>query len=325
MTLTPAKLNIALLTYNHAEFIERALNSVLNQKTNFPFLIIVGDDGSTDGTQDILKSYLKKYPDQIKLLLSPKNFGVFHNIHKLLKACTAPYIAILEGDDYWSYPNKLQAQVDFLVHHPNYQGCFHDTLIEVENNELNLKTNQYFSGFRYYSQFNQYNTDFHPWDLITRTIIPTSALVFVNNNWSEQILKFKDISLSLSWAFELLLLKKDTYNPGKFRYINEVWSTYTNHSNGITKQKDTSSFIKTNKKILKRLLKDPYYRNLKDYIYFALMEEERYTYFQTSIKRKPWLTILQFIRYSLLYTFYRALSFIKLTLFKKGTLRRPNP
>lgn len=304
------QINIALLTYNHAAYIQRALDSILSQKTDFPFLIIVGDDGSTDGTQAILKSYAQKFPNQIQLLLAEQNQGVFQNIYKILQACTAPYIALLEGDDYWTYPHKLQTQVDFLNQHPDYQGCFHDTVIEIKDPQ---KINHYNSDFRYYSQIHRYRKELHPWDLVERTIIPTSSLVFRNRNWADRLLIFRDISLSLSWALECLFIKKAPDQPGKFRYFNEVWSTYNNHPEGLTKRSIPINFKKSTKAILKRLLKDPYYRHLKNHIYYSLLKEELYYFFSASNKKQKRRSIPRFIHFGILYLFYQTKTLIKLS------------
>lgn len=304
------QVNIALLCYNHGAFIQRALDSVLSQKTNFHYLVIAGDDGSTDQTPEILRAYQKKYPEKIRLLLAEQNQGVFYNIHKILQACTAPYIAFLEGDDYWTYPHKLQTQINFLEQNADYQGCFHDTQIEIQNPE---EIKHYNSDFRYYSQIHRYRPDVHPWDLIERTVIPTSSLVFRNSNWADQINIFQGISLSLSWAIECLLIKKDPFQGGKFRYFNEIWSAYNNHPAGITKQRDELEFKKSIKSILKRLLHDSFYRHLKNHIYASLMKEETYYYFNAKSQREKRQSIFRFLCFGLLYLFYQAKTLFKLS------------
>jgi len=114
-----------LLTYNHEKYVAQALDSMLNQKTNFKYEILIGDDCSTDNTPSILKEYKKKYPDKIKLFLRDKNLGGTKNNSLLLKECTGRYIAPLEGDDYWLGDNRLQYLVDFLEENPEYVGVSH--------------------------------------------------------------------------------------------------------------------------------------------------------------------------------------------------------
>ena len=121
-----------MVTYNHEKYISQAIESVLMQKTNFPFQLIIGEDCSTDGTRDIVKKYAEAYPDKIKTILNPHNIGPLRNAEQVFKACTGKYIAMLEGDDYWTDPYKLQKQVDFLEANPDH-GLVHtkyDVLID---------------------------------------------------------------------------------------------------------------------------------------------------------------------------------------------------
>lgn len=121
--------SIFMITYNHEKYIAQALESILMQKVDFEYEIIIGDDYSTDKTRDILKSYKERYPERIKLILRDKNIGVTNNVIEVYKNCTGKYIAMLEGDDYWTDKNKLQIQVDFLEDNIEYSGCFHNTKI----------------------------------------------------------------------------------------------------------------------------------------------------------------------------------------------------
>lgn len=114
--------SIQCLTYNHALYIRQCLDGFVMQKTNFRFEAIVHDDASTDGTQDIIREYEKKYPDIIKPIYQKENQyskGIPGYITNLVSSkCKGKYIAICEGDDYWTDPYKLQKQVDYLETHP---------------------------------------------------------------------------------------------------------------------------------------------------------------------------------------------------------------
>lgn len=122
------KVAVCVTSYNQSDVIEDALEGILNQKTTFPLLIVVGDDCSTDGSMELLKSYQENYPDRIRLVLQPENVGLFQNRKAIFKCCDAPYIAFCDGDDYWIDENCLQKKYDFLEKHPNYIGyqtaCF---------------------------------------------------------------------------------------------------------------------------------------------------------------------------------------------------------
>lgn len=116
-----SKVSVVLPTYNQKQFVREAIESILIQ--NYPNLeIIIGDDGSTDGTQEILLKYKEKYPDLFKLILSTKNEGVTVNCNKILKECTGKYIALFAGDDVW-LPGKLLLQVDLMQKSPSASLC----------------------------------------------------------------------------------------------------------------------------------------------------------------------------------------------------------
>lgn len=130
------KLSVIFITYNHAQYVEKALMSVINQKTDFPFEVVVGDDCSTDGTQDILKRIASGHPE-VKLNLRSENTGgrPTLNVYETTKKCTGQYLAYLEGDDFWTDDHKLQKQVDFLEDHPEYTACTHSMKMVDEKDE----------------------------------------------------------------------------------------------------------------------------------------------------------------------------------------------
>ncbi len=135
--------SVCMITYNHEKFISKAIEGVLMQKTSFPIKLIIGEDFSTDNTRRICIEYNEKYPEKIELLLPEKNLGMTPNFINTLKACAGKYIAICEGDDYWTDPLKLQKQVDFLEANPDY-GMVHtdyDILFQKTGNRV-IKKNQ---------------------------------------------------------------------------------------------------------------------------------------------------------------------------------------
>lgn len=125
-------LSVCIRSYNQEHFICEALESVLVQKTDFPFEIIVSDDCSKDGTRDILKGYQSRYPDKIRLLLHDSNLGGPNNLRAVIEASTARYVCCLDGDDFFTDTYKLQKQVDFLEANEEYAACFHNTWIVNE-------------------------------------------------------------------------------------------------------------------------------------------------------------------------------------------------
>lgn len=121
-------ISVCCITYNHAPYIRQALDSVLMQETEYPFEIIIHDDASTDGTTEIVHEYERRYPDIIKPIYQREN--QYSKDPRVLKNFLYPkakgkYIALLECDDYWTDPNKLQKQVCYMETHPECSGTFH--------------------------------------------------------------------------------------------------------------------------------------------------------------------------------------------------------
>lgn len=123
---TEALVTVILPTHNHAPYIARAIDSVLMQETDFPFDILLHDDASTDGTADICRDYAKRYPDKINLIAQEVNqYQIDRRIQRniLFPRVKAKYTAILDGDDYWLSPYKLQKQIGYLEAHPDCTLC----------------------------------------------------------------------------------------------------------------------------------------------------------------------------------------------------------
>ena len=131
--------SICSITYNHAPFIRQCLDGFLMQQCNFPIEIIINDDCSTDGTTEIIREYAEKYPDKIFPIFHEENLytqgvrGMFQKF--VFPKARGKYIALCEGDDYWTDPLKLQKQVDFLESHPDYSMCCHAAVIKTSEFE----------------------------------------------------------------------------------------------------------------------------------------------------------------------------------------------
>lgn len=117
-------LSTVTITYNHEKWIGRTIEGFLAQETTFPVEMIIAEDCSTDETRAICEQYATAHPDKIRLLPSEKNLGALQNERRAMAAAPGKYIAFCEGDDYWTDPQKLQKQVDFLEAHPDYSICF---------------------------------------------------------------------------------------------------------------------------------------------------------------------------------------------------------
>jgi glycosyltransferase involved in cell wall biosynthesis len=217
------QVNIAMVSYNHERFIAKAIDSVLMQHTTFDYCLVIGEDCSLDRTREIVVSYQKRFPDKILTILQKKNVGPHNNFAQTLAACTGDYIAIIDGDDYWISPHKLQKQVEFLETHPDYSMCFHPVEWFDENYDQSRPS-------RPESKFvwlpNSHETSSIE-DILKSVYIQSSSVVFRNHllpNYPDWILKlaFGD------WPFYVLLA-----HYGKIGCLNEVMSAYRRHAGGV--------------------------------------------------------------------------------------------
>lgn len=137
--------SVCITTYQHQAFIEQCLQSVQNQKTDFPFEIIVGEDESSDGTRELCKRYAEQYTNNVRLFLRSRDdvryingnpTGRF-NFLETLKAARGKYIAYCDGDDYWIDNHKLQKQFEYMEGNPELSLCFHNAYEVSEEGNRN--------------------------------------------------------------------------------------------------------------------------------------------------------------------------------------------
>ena len=160
------KVSACIITYNHEKFISQCLDAAISQNHSYLYEIVIGDDCSTDGTLEICKAYQKKHPDLIRIIERDKNLGITGNWSNSFDQCQGDYIAVCEGDDYWTDTSKIQKQVDFLVNNPNVSLTIHNA-IEVIGNDKTPMVEKDSSG---------YVSDF---DIINKKIrIPTLSMIF---------------------------------------------------------------------------------------------------------------------------------------------------
>jgi glycosyltransferase involved in cell wall biosynthesis len=132
-TTSPA-VSVLVVTYNQENYVRQALDGVLMQQTDFAFEVVVADDCSQDSTLDILREYQARHPE-IRLLPGERNVGVTRNYKRAFAACRGEYVAILEGDDFWISPRKLELLYTFLRRHPECPLCFHRVIWLEEGSE----------------------------------------------------------------------------------------------------------------------------------------------------------------------------------------------
>lgn len=256
--------SIIVVTYNHEAYIQDALNSILMQKVNFSYEIIVANDASKDNTNEIIAKYKVDYPNKFVIQENKKNLGVLGNVVKLISKVKGKYFAILDGDDYWTYEYKLQKQIDFLESNLNYAGVFHDTRIIPIDKKANSTL---FKDKYLYSQNYLYKNIIDPADIVNRLILPSSSAVYRTNKEVLKNLSLLKDDFSILWKLSCLLIRES-----RFYFINEVWSAYRNHQKGISKTSNIP-FHLSHIEYLENLLKDDFYKYYTYAIYQAICKE----------------------------------------------------
>jgi glycosyltransferase involved in cell wall biosynthesis len=130
------KVSVAMITYNQAAYVAQAIDSVLMQRCDFDFELVIGEDCSTDGTRAIVEDFARRWPDRIRLCTGEANVGAQRNLARVFAACSGLYVALLDGDDYWTTSDKLQRQADYLDARPDCALCFHDVRFVDESGTL---------------------------------------------------------------------------------------------------------------------------------------------------------------------------------------------
>ena len=207
-------LSIVCITYNQEQYIKETIEGFLNQKTNFPIEIIIHDDASRDETPKILKKYADA-DSRIKLILQTENQyskGVRIWSKYCFPICRGKYIALCEGDDYWTDPLKLQKQVDFLEENDDYSLCMHT--VQRYNQQTNIFTPE-----------NEWLGTSTLKDILLQNITYTNAVVF---RYNFEAPKWYDESPVGDWPLFVILAKK-----GKIMKLNETMGVYRIHNEGV--------------------------------------------------------------------------------------------
>lgn len=208
------KVSACIITYNQQEFIAECLEGAVNQVLDYEYEIVIGDDCSTDNTLRICREYADKYADKIRLIKRDANLGMAKNWIDTISNCDGKYIAICEGDDFWTDTNKLQKQVDLLEKNPTLSFCFHKAYRFDARNEAHNKI---------YPQ-NLSKTVLSPKDFFAIPTIPTASVVFRNN-----------IELPELYHSHLdTILFSTLLSKGNAGFIDEQMSSYRLHDGGIS-------------------------------------------------------------------------------------------
>jgi len=324
--------SICVLTYQHANYINKCLEGILKQKTNFPIEIIIGEDESQDGTREICIKYAKKYPDKIRLFLhsrknnikiAGKSTGRFTFVYNIYNA-RGKYIALLDGDDYWINPNKLQKQVDCFESNPDCSICFNPSFIINEKN----KKLPYIWGPPF---IKKHYTIEHL--ILYGNFIPTSSVMFRNDLFKTFPGWFYEI-ITGDWPLNIINARY-----GKICFIDDYMSIWRKHPGGLYSsagkikklQIETQAlnvFEKNLNKRYKKLIKNKIARNLfqmkldynkkintkkaKNYAFSSLFCCIKY--------KKLRISSIKVLAGLLFPSFYKILKKTKIKLIKKGKI-----
>ena len=213
MAIRP-KVSIVSISYNQERYIAQALDSFLEQSTNFDFEVIVADDCSTDNTPAIISQYAKKFPNIIKPVLRRNNIGIQPNMIDALRRAKGDYIALCEGDDYWTDPLKLQIQADFLDDNAEFGLVFHPVRVFFENQ----KSDEYvFPKEKKASEFNLEN-------LLKGNFIQTNSVMYRRQDYTN----LNPNVMPFDWYVHLFHAKFT-----KIGFIDKVMSSYRRQEDGV--------------------------------------------------------------------------------------------
>lgn len=241
------KVSVSLTTYNQERYIATAIESVLAQQTDFPFEVVLADDRSTDGTGDICREYQRRYPGIVRLVHREKNLGAVPNYLETFKACVGEYVAFLEGDDYWTDPNKLQKQVAFLDANPEYAICCHN-VIAVDDQGVSRG-----GLLRNVSETTTVK------DLCRGDYISTPSCM-VRNHLLDELPSWIYALPGCDWALDLLHAEK-----GKIQFFPETMAAYRIHTEGIWSGKCSKDKLRETLEVTQTINRRLDYRHAKDF------------------------------------------------------------
>ena len=203
--------SVLCTAYNHEKYITEALESFVMQKTDFRFEVIVHDDKSTDNTASIIAKYAEQYPDIIKPIYQPENIyskNIDPYIHYMVPAASGKYVAVCEGDDYWTDSSKLQKQFDYMESHPECSLSAHASIIVFEDG-------------RFRSNYSNYEErDFDIKDVLNDIeMFHTSSMFFKTDFFTRNTEYLKDTKLLFDFETKILLAAE-----GYVHYLSNVMS-----------------------------------------------------------------------------------------------------
>jgi hypothetical protein len=230
--------SVVLRTYDHAPFIAQAIESVLIQRTGFPFELVVGEDCSSDGTRAIVEGYGSRYPEIVRPVLPERNVGHGEMLRRALAATRGELIAYLDGDDYWTSRDKLAKQVDFLRANPECHDCFHD--VSLVYDEAGVPSGTVTPRLA--------EEHFEIEQILMECFVPAPAMMFRRSVFEE----LDPEAFDSAWLDWLIHVQAATHGP--LGYLPEALAAYRVHQGGMFSALDRVSQLEEDGRFYARLL-----------------------------------------------------------------------
>lgn len=224
--MTSPKVSVAIVTCNHEAYIEQAVESALAQETDFEYEVLISEDCSTDTTRTIVTALRDRWPDRIRLLLSEHNQANNDVLVRCFDKARGEYIALLQGDDYWTSPGKLQKQVEFMEAHPGFVTSFHAAELVYEQG-VNEEPP---TAFQPEAISTLDDLLLHGCFIETPTVLFRRSALGIVPGWYRNREIFAD-----DWILHILLAQH-----GDIGYMDESMAAHRYHSGGIWTRLDTA-------------------------------------------------------------------------------------
>jgi glycosyltransferase involved in cell wall biosynthesis len=210
--------SVLVVTYNHARFVHQALDGALAQQLPQPFEILISEDCSTDGTREVVQEYADGHPHLVRLLLSERNLRSNEVVARGFRAARGRYVALLDGDDYWTSDDKLRAQVAFLDARPDVTVCFHNVQVVDERSQS--------SGRLWNAPGQPEVSGLH--ELLRGNFIATSSVVYRRTAVPEVPAWYDDFFPVTDWPLHILYARE-----GRIGYLDRTLGAYRLHPGGL--------------------------------------------------------------------------------------------
>jgi glycosyltransferase involved in cell wall biosynthesis len=210
-TIATPLVSVAITAFNSAEWLPRALDSVLKQQTNFPIEIVVGDDCSRDNTVEIARSYRERYPEVVRVLERDKNLGIQRNYYETFEQCRGKFIAWLDADDYWTDPEKLAIQIETLESDSSIMVCGHKVRWVTNDGEIKREKYPSISAGRYGLE-----------EILRHDFLPSPSVMFRNGIHRRLPEWYFDLAPTTDWPIYVLAALS-----GDIVLLDRVMADYT--------------------------------------------------------------------------------------------------